>query len=219
MALDCRLNPIVDAGVLQGGDLPTLARQAALGGATLIQYRDKSASTRTMVEQARSIREALAGTSVPLVVNDRTDVALAAGADGVHLGRDDMAPADARRLLGPEAIIGLTVKTEGDAETAASAPVDYACIGGVFATTSKDNPDPPIGLTGLTHLVGIIREKRPGLPVGAIAGIDLSRVREVIAAGADGIAAVSAIFATSDPRVAARAFRAAIDQALKERGR
>ncbi|MEC5325546.1 thiamine phosphate synthase [Aurantimonas sp. A3-2-R12] len=216
--LDYRLNPIVDAGALPGADLPALAREAALGGATLIQYRDKQASTRLMVERATAIRVALAGTGVPFVVNDRLDVALASGADGVHLGRDDMRPEEARRLCRPAAIIGLTVKNEADARAAAAAPIDYACVGGVFATLSKDNPDPPVGLEGLSRLVAIIRESRPDLPVGAIAGIELAQVPQVIAAGADGVAAISAIFETGDPRTAAQAFRATVDEALKGRG-
>ena len=217
--IDYRLNPIVDAGLLDEADLPTLARQAAQGGATLIQYRDKNTATRIMVERARAIREALAGTGVPFVVNDRADVALASGADGVHLGRDDMNADDARRLFGPAGIIGLTVKNEADARIAAAAPINYACVGGVFATASKDNPDPPIGLDGLSCLAAIIRSRRSDLPVGAIAGIDLSRVPQVIASGADGVAVISAVFGSGDPRAAAQAFRAAIDAALAGRGK
>ena len=218
-SVDYRLNPILDAGLLSGSDLPALALQAAQGGATLIQYRDKDAPTRTMVERARAVREALAGIGVPLVVNDRVDVALASGAQGVHLGRDDMSPDDARRLFGPIGIIGLTVKNEADARTAAAAPINYACVGGVFATVSKDNPDPPIGLDGLSRLAAIIHSRRSDLPVGAIAGIDISRVPQVVAAGADGVAAISAIFASGDPKGAAQAFRAALDKALARRGK
>jgi thiamine-phosphate pyrophosphorylase len=214
MTVDYRLNPIVDAGVLQGADLPALARRAAEGGATIIQYRDKEATTRTMVERASAIREALVGTGVPFVVNDRIDVALASGAGGVHLGSDDMRPADARRLLGMRAIVGLTVKNQADARIASTAPIDYACVGGVFATFSKRNPDPPVGIEGLSLLVATIRERRPDLPVGAIAGIDLSRVPPVMTAGADGVAVVSAIFKSVDPRAAAQAFQAAVDEAL-----
>lgn len=215
--LDYRLNPIIDAGVLHGADLPALARQAAQGGATLMQYRDKEATSRMMVERANAIGKALAGTGVPFVVNDRVDVALAAGADGVHLGSDDMRPDEARRLLGAGAIIGLTVKNEIDARIAATVPIDYACVGGVFGTLSKNNPDPPLGLEGLSRLVATIRESRPDLPVGAIAGIELARVAQVIAAGADGVAAISAIFKSADPKAAAQAFRGAVDEALTRR--
>src|SRR5690606_5880786 len=138
-----------------------------------------------------AIRAALAGTGVPLVVNDRIDVALAAEADGVHLGRDDMDAAMARRLLGPAAIIGLTVKNAADAETATAAPADYACIGGVFETLSKNNPDTPVGLDGFATLRARIAVARPHLPVGAIAGIDASRARQVVRAGASGVAVIS----------------------------
>jgi thiamine-phosphate pyrophosphorylase len=169
-----------------------------------------------MIERAQAIRDALLGTGVPLVVNDRVDVALAAGADGVHLGADDMAVDTARRLLGRDAIIGLTVKTQADADRAGRAPVDYACIGGVFETLSKVNPDPPVGLQGLKALRDTIRRLNPVLPVGAIAGITLARVPEVIAAGADGVAVISALFRTTDIGGAVRDFRTRIDMASKE---
>ncbi|PYE37803.1 thiamine-phosphate diphosphorylase [Rhizobium sp. PP-F2F-G38] len=213
--VDDRLNAIVDASLADIAPLPELALLAARNGATLIQYRDKTASTRLMVERAIAIREALAGTGVAFVVNDRVDVALAAGADGVHLGADDMDAETARRLLGDAAIIGLTVKTAADAERAGRAPVDYACIGGVFETLSKVNPDAPVGLDGLRTLRETIRALRPDLPVSAIAGIDLSRVPEVIAAGADGVAVISAIFRASDIAGETGAFRSAVDAALE----
>ncbi|TCP85197.1 thiamine-phosphate diphosphorylase [Rhizobium sp. PP-CC-2G-626] len=215
--VDDRLNAIVDASLADIAPLPELALLAARNGATLIQYRDKTASTRFMVERATAIREALAGTGVAFVVNDRVDVALAAGADGVHLGADDMDAETARRLLGDAAIIGLTVKTAADAERAGRAPVDYACIGGVFETLSKVNPDAPVGLDGLRALRETIRALRPDLPVSAIAGIDLSRVPDVIAAGADGVAVISAIFRASDIAGATGAFRTAVDAALEGR--
>ncbi|TCQ27418.1 thiamine phosphate synthase [Rhizobium sp. PP-CC-3G-465] len=215
--VDDRLNAIVDASLADIAPLPELALLAARNGATLIQYRDKTASTRLMVERATAIREALAGTGVAFVVNDRVDVALAAGAAGVHLGADDMDAETARRLLGDAAIIGLTVKTAEDAERAGRAPVDYACIGGVFETLSKVNPDAPVGLHGLRALRETIRVLRPDLPVSAIAGIDLSRVPEVIAAGADGVAVISAIFRASDIAGATGAFRTAVDAALEGR--
>src|SRR5690606_33463276 len=141
--------------------LPEQAALAARNGATLIQYRDKTGSSRQMVERGRAIRAALAGTGVPLLVNDRVDVALAIEADGIHIGREDMHPVDARRLLGDGAIIGLTVKDEADADLAASAPIDYACIGGVFTTMSKINPTPPVGLEGLASLVSRMKHARP----------------------------------------------------------
>lgn len=216
--VDYRLNAIVDASLRDVGDLAELARFAAENGATIIQYRDKSGSTRAMIEQASTIAAALAASAVPFVVNDRVDVALASGAHGVHLGRDDMDATMARRLLGPEAIIGLTVKNEADADTAVAAPVDYACIGGVFETLSKQNPDAPVGIDGFRALRARIAAARPDLPVGAIAGIDGVRAGEVVRAGASGVAVISAIFRAPDVAAASRLLRNAVDNALQGQG-
>ena len=215
--IDYRLNAIVDASLSDIAPLPELAALAAHNGATIIQYRDKTASTRKMIDQARAIVEALKGTGVPLVINDRVDVAMATGADGVHLGADDMDAETARRLLGPDAIIGLTVKSMADARHVAQAPADYACIGGVFETTSKVNPDRPVGLAGLKQIRTYLRNERPDLPVGAIAGITLERVPDVMAAGADGVALISALFRTADIATTAKAFRNAVDDAIGAR--
>jgi len=213
--VDLRLYAILDPERTGGRPLDRLADAAAAGGATLLQLRDKNAGTRSFVARARQVKAALAG-RIPLIINDRIDVALAAEADGVHLGRDDMHPADARRLLGPEAIIGVTLKNNADLAVLDPALVDYGCIGGVYATTSKDNPDPPVGLVGLARLRGLAA--RSGLPVGAIAGIDLARTRDCIAAGADGVAIISALYLEPDVAATARAFRRAIDEALAARG-
>ena len=215
--IDYRLNAIVDASLSNVAPLSELAAIAARHGATIIQFRDKSGSTRQMIEQAATIRDALKGTVVPLVINDRLDVAMATGADGVHLGADDMAPETARRLLGPDAIIGLTVKSMGDARRVAQAPADYACIGGVFETTSKINPDTPVGVAGLKEVRTYLRNERPDLPVGAIAGITLERVPEVISAGADGVALISALFRAGDIAGTAQAFRNEVDDAIGAR--
>ncbi|WP_313554805.1 thiamine phosphate synthase [Agrobacterium cavarae] len=215
--IDYRLNAIVDASLSDVAPLAELAALAAHNGATIIQYRDKTASTRQMIDQARAIVEALKDTGVPLVINDRLDVAMATGADGVHLGADDMDADTARRLLGPDAIIGLTVKSMADARHVAQAPADYACIGGVFETTSKVNPDTPVGLAGLKQIRTYLRNERPDLPVGAIAGITLERVPDVIAAGANGVALISALFRTDDIATTAKAFRNAVDDAIGAR--
>lgn len=215
--VDYRLNALVDASLGDVAPLPELALAGALNGATILQYRDKHGSTRDMIDNARAIQAAIAGTGVPLVINDRVDVALASGADGVHLGADDMDAQTARRILGEKAIIGLTVKNRADAERAASMPVDYACIGGVFETVSKVNPDEPVGVDGFSTLRAFLRESRPEMPVGAIAGIDLARVPAVIDAGGDGVAVISAIFRAADIASATRDFRSTIDAALKAR--
>jgi thiamine-phosphate pyrophosphorylase len=218
MNVDLTLYVLVDPTRANDRPLAEIAAAAARGGATLIQLRDKSGETRTLVEEATVIKRSLAGSGVPILVNDRVDVVLAAGADGVHLGRDDLDPIAARRLLGPRAIIGATVRADADVAALAPGAIDYVCIGGVFATTSKDNPDPPIGVHGLAHLARLVRERMPGMPVGAIAGIDEGNAAEVMRAGADGVAVVSAVTAARDPEAAARRLRAIVDGARPKRG-
>lgn len=212
---DIRLYGILDQDRLAGHDLVSLAARSVAGGVTILQLRDKHGSTRRMIESARAIRAAVAG-KVPLLINDRVDVALASGAEGVHLGREDMLPAEARRLLGPGAIIGVTLKNAADLAALDPEIVDYGCIGGVFATTSKDNPDPPVGLDGLATLRHTAAAS--GLPVGAIAGIDLAKTPACIGAGADGVAVISALYLAEDVEATARAFRRAVDEALAARG-
>jgi thiamine-phosphate pyrophosphorylase len=219
MAVDLRLYAIVDPDRAGGHGLPELAWMVAAGGATLVQLRDKHRDTRIMVEEARAIRENLAPMRVPLLINDRVDVALASGADGVHVGQTDMSPEDARRLLGPAAIIGLSIKTVAQAEAAPLDLIDYVGIGGVYATTSKDNPDPPIGVAGLTRIAEVFRRRKPGFPVCAIAGIDADNAAPTVTAGADGVSVISALSLADSPTDAARELRAVVDEALAERKR
>ena len=218
MTVDLRLNAIVDPERSGGHDLADLARLCAQGGATLIQLRDKLSETRAMVEQARAIKRALAPLSVPLVINDRIDVALAAGADGVHVGPDDMAVEDARRLLGPGAIIGLSVKSTAEAEATPVELIDYVGSGGVYVTLSKEQKKAPIGPEGLARIVGVLRRRAAKLPVCGIAGIDATNAAEVIAAGADGVAVISALSLAPDPAAASRALRQIVDAMLAKRG-
>lgn len=211
MILDILLYGIVDPQIARGRQLAELAKAAAEGGATLIQYRAKDASTREMVREAKAIHAALAGTGVPLLINDRIDVALAADAEGVHLGADDMELADARRLLGEAAIIGATLKHESELPYLASARIDYACIGGVFATQHKDNVDAPLGLDGYRDLREAARSALGELPVGAIAGITADNAASVMAAGADGIAVIGAMFGGDDVAAATRKLKMAVE--------
>jgi thiamine-phosphate pyrophosphorylase len=215
--VDVRLNAIVDPEHANGRELDELARLVVAGGATLIQLRDKHGSTRRLIEEARAIKAALAGTGVPLVINDRVDVALIAQADGVHVGQDDMRVEDARRLLGPKAIIGLSIKTVALAEAAPVDQLDYVGVGGVYATSSKDNPNTPIGVAGLGAIVAAFRARKRDLPVCGIAGIDAANAAPVIGAGADGVAVISALSLKTDPRAAARELRGIVDKALAER--
>jgi thiamine-phosphate pyrophosphorylase len=212
MPLNILLYGIVDPQIARGRSLADLAAAAAKGGATLIQYRAKDASTRDMVREAKAIHAALAGTNVPLLINDRLDVALAAGAEGVHLGADDMALSDARRLLGEAAIIGATLKHESELPYLASVRIDYACIGGVFATQHKDNADAPLGLGGYRSLREAARAELGDLPIGAIAGITAGNAASVMAAGADGIAVIGAMFGGDDVEGATQKLRAVLNR-------
>ena len=218
MTVDLRLNAIVDPARAGGRSLADLARLCAEGGATLVQLRDKRGDTRIMVEEARAIKKALAPLAVPFVVNDRIDVALAAGADGVHVGPDDMAVEDARRLLGREAIIGASIKSVAEAEAAPIDLIDYVGSGGVYVTLSKEQKNPPIGPAGLARIIEVFRRRAPTLPVCGIAGIDASNAAEVVAAGADGIAVISAVSLAADPVAAARSLRQIVDAMLAKRG-
>jgi thiamine-phosphate pyrophosphorylase len=216
--LDLRLNAIVDPERAGGRDLADLARRVAAGGAPLVQLRDKRSDTRAMVEAARAIKAALIPYAIPFVVNDRIDVALAARADGVHIGPDDMAPEDARALLGPDAIIGVSIKSVEAAEAAPIGLIDYAGVGGVYATLSKEQKAPPIGPEGLSRIAQTLRRRAPQLPIVGIAGIDAGNAGPVIAAGADGVAVISALSLAADPAAAARTLRDIVDGMLAKRG-
>lgn len=218
MGLDLRLYALIDSAVAGGRTLTELAQRVA-GSATLVQLRDKHASTRTMVEEARVLSAILEPKGIPLLINDRVDVALAAEADGVHIGQDDMAVADARLLLGRAAIIGLSVKTVEQANAAPLDLLDYVAIGGVYGTTSKDNTAAPIGVDGLRSIVQAIRAREKDHPICAIAGINSANAADVIAAGADGVAVISALSLAPDPAMAAQSLRAVVDEALRARRR
>lgn len=214
--LDLSIYAVLDPARCRGRALADMAEAAARGGATLLQLRAKAASTRSLLQAAQDVQRALAPFAVPLLINDRIDVALAAGCAGVHLGAEDMPVEEARRLLGPDAIIGATLRSAAEVEALPVGSVDYASIGGVFATASKDNPDPPIGLEGLSHLLRRLGACAPGLPVCAIAGIDHRNAAEVIGAGADGVAILSDIFMADDVAAATRRLRAIVEAALTE---
>jgi thiamine-phosphate pyrophosphorylase len=215
--VDVRLYAIVDPDRAGRRTLADLARAVMEGGATLVQLRDKHSDTRRLIEEARAVKAVLTPARVPLIINDRVDVALASAADGVHVGQEDMAVADARRLLGPTAMIGLSVKTVAQAEAAPVELLDYVGIGGVFATTSKDNPDPPIGTQGLSRIVEVFRRRAPKLPLVAIAGIDAGNAASVIVSGADGVAVISALSLHADPAAAARELRGIVDTRIASR--
>ncbi len=213
--VDLRLYALLDPAQRGGRNLSELARLIG-GAATLLQLRDKHGTTRALIEQAKAIKIALP--NVPLLINDRVDVALAAEADGVHVGWDDMEAGEARLLLGRNAIIGLSLKTIEQANAAPLDRLDYVAIGGVFVTQSKDNPDAPVGLAGLREIAAVVRKRAPRMPIAAIAGIDASNAADVVAVGADGVAVISALSLAPDPKAAAQELRDIVDRALARRG-
>lgn len=196
--------------------LDTIVREAVDGGVSLFQLREKSMATGAFIQSARSIRDALRGTGVRVLINDRVDVALAAEVDGIHIGQEDITPRDARKLLGEEKLIGLTVRSTSEIEQAPIAVLDYLSIGGVFATQSKDNTLPPVGLDGLKTLTKQTRELC-ALPITAIAGISHDTAVAVMECGVDGIAVISSITAQADPQAAARELRAKVDEVISRR--
>ena len=166
------------------------AEQVALlseGGATLVQLREKHLSPRDFYEAAEDALRAARQRKMRLIINDRVDIALAIGADGVHLGQDDLPPAAARELLGEQAIIGFSTHSVEQASEAARLPVDYIAIGPIFNTASKENADAVVGLDGLSR----VRQATGAIPLVAIGGITFETARDVLAAGADSIAVIS----------------------------
>ena len=213
--LDLRLYAIVDPENTGGHDLVDLTRAVAAGGATVVQLRDKVNDAARMIEEARAMKAALAPFNVPLIINDRVDVALAAGADGVHVGQEDMAVEEARRALGRAPFIGLSIRTAEQAAAAPLALLDYVGIGGVYSTTSKTSGKQPIGLDGLRHVVQVLRGRIGNFPSCGISGIMAANAEQVIAAGADGVAVISALSHHPDPQAAARELRSVVDTALR----
>jgi thiamine-phosphate pyrophosphorylase len=201
-AIDLSVYLLVDPDAL---DVEMLLEEAIHGGVTAVQLRQKSASTRRMIDDARRLRAWLAPYGIPLIVNDRVDVALAAGADGVHVGQDDMSPEDARRLVGRDMIVGLSLWDMSQATSVDRAIVDYVGIGPVYPTTGKLDAVAPVGLDGLAAI-----RARVDVPAVAIGGIDATNAAAVIQAGADGVAVITAICQARDPRAAARALADAV---------
>ena len=181
-----RVYPLTDVQ-LSGLSHAEQVRLLSLGGATLVQLREKQMAGLQFYEQAR----AAVAAGVPLIINDRVDIALAVGAHGVHLGQDDMPPEAARRLLGDEAVIGYSTHNVEQAKKALTLPIDYIAIGPIFSTSSKTNPSPTLGLEGLRA----VREAVGNAQLVAIGGISHSTAHAVIEAGADSVAVISALLA------------------------
>lgn len=194
---DLSLYLVLDPDLCAGIGMVETTRLAVAGGATMVQLRDKHGGTAKMVETGLALKEVLKGTGALLIVNDDVEAAVAIGADGLHIGQDDTGPAAARSMIGPDMILGLSVETEALATAIDPGIVDYAGIGPVFATPTKTDHKQPIGFDGLARLV-----KAAPVPTVAIGGLKSEHVASVFAAGADGLAVVSAICGTLDPKAA-----------------
>ncbi len=195
---DLSLYLVTDRGLSLGRSTVDIVRAAVAGGVTCVQLREKECSTRQFVAEARAVREVLAGTDIPLIINDRIDVALAVDADGVHLGQTDMLIADARRLVGTDMLIGISAECVDDAVRAQAEGADYVGISPVFSTPTKTDAAPALGLDGIARI-----RAATSLPLVGIGGVKPGNATEIIRAGCDGVAVVSAIVSTPDPRKAA----------------
>lgn len=195
---DLSLYLVTDRPLSGGRDMAWIVREAAAGGVTMVQLREKECSTAEFIQLARELKAALAPLGIPLIINDRVDVALAVDADGVHIGQSDMPYATARKLLGRDKIIGLSVETMDEVIAANALDVDYIGISPVYATPTKTDTLTPFGLDGVDEVMRCSRHR-----CVAIGGMNRDTVGEVIAHGVEGVAVVSAIVAAPSPREAA----------------
>jgi thiamine-phosphate pyrophosphorylase len=194
-----RLYPILDIGCFPNADaMFTAAEELAAAGCTLLQYRNKSGNARLMLDQARELRARL-GAGVKLIMNDRADLCLAADFDGLHVGQDDLSPDSARSIIGPARWLGVSTHNPEQPAEADKTSVDYLAIGPVFATRSKANPDPVVGLEGIRRA-----RELTGKPLVAIGGITRANAQSVIEAGADAVAVISDLLL--DPSKSAEEF-------------
>ncbi len=207
---DLSLYLVTDRNLSLGRSTVDIVRAAMAGGVTCVQLREKHCSTREFMAEARAVRELLAGTGIPLIINDRLDVALAIGADGVHLGQTDMHISDARRLAGTDMLIGVSAECVEDAVRAEAEGADYVGISPVFSTPTKTDTAPALGLDGIALIRAAV-----SLPLVGIGGIGPGNAAAVIRAGCDGVAVVSAIVSTPEPAKAAAELKTII-RAAKE---
>ncbi len=211
-APDYSLYLVTDRGLASGRSMADIVREAVAGGVTCVQVREKSGSTRKFLEEARRLRAVTRTLGVFLIVNDRVDIALAVEADGVHLGQQDM-PIPVARRLGPLGwIVGASAESLEQARDAEEAGADYIGASPVFATPTKTDTASPLGLAGLRAMRAAVK-----IPLVAIGGIHAGNAREVIRAGADGLAVVSSIVAAKEPLKAAKLLRQLIDAEKKRR--
>ncbi len=199
MEFDLSLYLVTDRGLSGGRSLEWIIEKAIRGGVTMVQLREKNCSTREFTELAIKLRQKLGPLNIPLIINDRLDVALASGADGLHIGQSDMPYAIARRLIGPDKIIGLSVENMQEVEAANQLDVDYIGISPVFCTKTKTDTCLPFGIEGIKKVAALTKHRTV-----AIGGINTANARQIAEAGANGIAVVSAIVSAGDPEEAAR---------------
>ena len=209
--IDLSLYLVTDRDLSLGRSLEEVVSEAVAGGVTIVQLREKEASTGEFITLARRLMTLLRPLGIPLVINDRVDVALAVDADGVHIGQSDMSYEDVRRLLGPDKIIGLSVESFEDIEKANLLDVDYIGISPVYGTPTKTDTAEPFGLEGLRKAVAMSVH-----PAVAIGGMNASTIGEVIAAGADGVAVVSAICSAQNIRLATSELKAIVEAEAAE---
>lgn len=201
-AQDLRLYLVTDRLAAKGRDAKSVIAAALKGGVTMIQVREKNSSAREFMAFAETVKELASPYGVPVIINDRVDVAVAVRADGVHLGQSDIPCEVARAMLGRESIIGLSVEKMAQIPEANSLSVDYIGVSPVFATPTKTDTAEPFGLAGLSQAV-----KLSGHPVVAIGGVNIETAPGILACGVDGLAVVSAIMGAGDPQVAASALK------------
>ena len=205
---------VLDAATTPPADFATLAEAGVRGGVTVVQVRDKKSEARSLIATVRAVRARIAGSGVPVLVNDRVDVAFAAGAEGAHVGQTDLPVAAARAILGKDAIIGLSVTNEAQVETVDLKLVDHVGLGPLFPTATKPDASTPLGPNRFAALRRLLN-----LPVVAIGGIGSANAEQAIFSGADGIAVVSAIAKAPDATAAARTLRQLVDRARTARDR
>ncbi len=210
MRFDLSVYAITDAQLSRGRSHLEVIAAAIRGGATIVQYREKSASTRQMIDDALVLRDLCRANGVPFLVNDRVDVALAVDADGVHVGQDDMPASLARKLIGREKILGVSAENEEQARAAIADGADYVGAGAVFATATKADANQPIEIAGLLKIARMCT-----IPMVGIGGIHSSNAASVIRAGAAGVAVVSAIVSADDVERAARELSQVVEKAQR----
>ncbi len=206
--IDYSLYLVTDRGLARGRSTLEIVSAAVHGGATVVQLREKDCSTWDFIEQALALKEFLKDRGVPLIINDRVDVAQAVKADGVHLGQTDMPLGMAKKILGDSMIIGISAESLQDAVEAENGGADYLGVSPIYATPTKTDTAAPLGLEGLREIRKAVR-----LPLVGIGGLNRDNAAEVIRSGADGVAVVSAIVAADDPQTAADAIKQTIKEA------